>query len=687
MFKIKDAWQIVEEVSTEGTWTDVRDGQVYPYKQFGNQIWMTVNFNYGGKQGDWVSNTTAQSAGHAWKYKNEQDYGNWESIGLYRGAFYKASSIPWVIPEGWHLPTRAEWATLLAWATAQYGDETKAKQALMAKTEYWNKTQTAFSWDDFGLAGFNIVPSGNGGGPDSGYVEWSNSEPSQNKSKFYTWAKNNASETTPSGFEIWYMESSSITKSYGGASQYSGYPIRLIKDSGVYVPQPAISKITTTIDSTGSDNKIATEKATRSAITSAVSSKMSNPMTAAGDLIVGGTSGAPSRLAQGTQGQVLKVGASGLEWANESGGGAVQSVSDTNSVDLSLDGNGDLTADLKIDTSTPGNVQLSVSSNGLKGSFDETVKALSGDNPVVVDYNSSDEYTVSLAVSRKAGNKVEIVDDQGQDSPGIYVPTPELDGVITTAGDLIIGNASGVPEALSAGAEGKVLKITSGVPAWGDDIGFANPMTNFGDIIFGGQVFSGTATPLRLGPGTIGQVLGLEAVSTFGMKPKWVDFPGTCQENFNICLSTKKENLTSNPNKLYAAKFISHETAKRTKLGFYHCTGIQGIVMMGIYDKLGNLIGQTGPCSFATEPDEEMLWYDVETPFTVTAGEEYWFVFWGGTAQGEYNMSLTVLQHDITQNFDPYIVGSISYTSSKTTLPSTIPSLQYETTLCYMAVK
>ena len=69
MFKIKDAWQIVEEVSTEGTWTDVRDGQVYPYKQFGNQIWMTVNFNYGGKQGDWVPHTTTQSEGHAWRYK------------------------------------------------------------------------------------------------------------------------------------------------------------------------------------------------------------------------------------------------------------------------------------------------------------------------------------------------------------------------------------------------------------------------------------------------------------------------------------------------------------------------------------------------------------------------------------------------------------------------------------------
>ena len=48
---------------------------------------------------------------------------------------------------------------------------------------------------------------------------------------------------------------------------------------------------------------------------------MSNPMTAAGDIIIGGTSGAPTRLAKGTQGQVLSVGSNGLEWANASSGG------------------------------------------------------------------------------------------------------------------------------------------------------------------------------------------------------------------------------------------------------------------------------------------------------------------------------------------------------------------------------
>lgn len=52
---------------------------------------------------------------------------------------------------------------------------------------------------------------------------------------------------------------------------------------------------------------------------------MNNPMTTAGDIIQGGASGAPQRLAIGTAGQVLKVnaGATALEYDDESGGSSL----------------------------------------------------------------------------------------------------------------------------------------------------------------------------------------------------------------------------------------------------------------------------------------------------------------------------------------------------------------------------
>lgn len=48
---------------------------------------------------------------------------------------------------------------------------------------------------------------------------------------------------------------------------------------------------------------------------------MSNPMTTAGDIIVGGASGAPGRLAKGTDGKVLTMVSGGVAWADPTGGG------------------------------------------------------------------------------------------------------------------------------------------------------------------------------------------------------------------------------------------------------------------------------------------------------------------------------------------------------------------------------
>lgn len=51
-----------------------------------------------------------------------------------------------------------------------------------------------------------------------------------------------------------------------------------------------------------------------------------NPMTAVGDLIVGGTSGTPTRLALGTSGYVLQSNGTTAVWASASGTGTVTSV-------------------------------------------------------------------------------------------------------------------------------------------------------------------------------------------------------------------------------------------------------------------------------------------------------------------------------------------------------------------------
>lgn len=46
-----------------------------------------------------------------------------------------------------------------------------------------------------------------------------------------------------------------------------------------------------------------------------ITDKMTNPMTTAGDIIYGGASGAPTRLAAGTENYILKMGATNPAWA------------------------------------------------------------------------------------------------------------------------------------------------------------------------------------------------------------------------------------------------------------------------------------------------------------------------------------------------------------------------------------
>ncbi|NMZ77660.1 DUF2793 domain-containing protein [Pseudomonas nitroreducens] len=54
---------------------------------------------------------------------------------------------------------------------------------------------------------------------------------------------------------------------------------------------------------------------------------MTNPMTTQGDIIVGGSAGAPARLAKGTDGQVLTMVSGSQAWATPSGGSAGLTIS------------------------------------------------------------------------------------------------------------------------------------------------------------------------------------------------------------------------------------------------------------------------------------------------------------------------------------------------------------------------
>jgi hypothetical protein len=176
----------------------------------------------------------------------------------------------------------------------------------------------------------------------------------------------------------------------------------------------------------------------------AVTSGMSNPMTTSQDLIVGGASGTPGRLAIGTNGFVLTAVAGAVAWAVATGFANPM----TTAGDLILGGA----------SGAPG--RLGIGSTG-------QILTVSG-------------------------------------GTAVWAANAAMTNPMTTSGDVIYGGASGVPTRLAAGTNGHVLTLTAGVPTWAAvAAGMTNPMTTAGDLILGGA----SGAPGRLGIGSTGQVL------------------------------------------------------------------------------------------------------------------------------------------------------------------------------------
>ncbi len=97
---VKPNWAYLNPNINYGMFTDSRDGQVYKTVKIGTQTWMAENLNYSD------SVRTPSLKKRSWCYENSAD-----SCAKY-GRLYSREVAKSVCPEGWHLPTGAEWQTL-----------------------------------------------------------------------------------------------------------------------------------------------------------------------------------------------------------------------------------------------------------------------------------------------------------------------------------------------------------------------------------------------------------------------------------------------------------------------------------------------------------------------------------------------------------------------------------------------
>ncbi len=137
--------------TNNGTLKDNRDGKTYKWVKIGNQIWMAENLNYTGSDIQHITDKT--------EWENNSNYDGWcyyennEDFGKTYGVLYQWEAAKKACPEGWHLPSYAEWNTLKTYLGTNAGSKLAGNAAL------W--TDGALDQNaDFGSSGFSALPGG-----------------------------------------------------------------------------------------------------------------------------------------------------------------------------------------------------------------------------------------------------------------------------------------------------------------------------------------------------------------------------------------------------------------------------------------------------------------------------------------------------------------------------------------------
>ena len=212
-----------------GTLTDDRDGQTYKTVKIGEQWWMAENLNYAYtdvpfKYSSYTSDSTS------WCYDNDaancakygrlytwaaamDSVGTWSTNGMgcgYVGICNLGNvKVRGVCPEGWHLPSRYEWITLL---TAAGGIETAG--IMLKSTEGWisnGNGSDAYSFSALPAGYRNYGGNYYGGG---GYYS-------------YFWSSTEYDSDLAYGMGLYYINDNAYLYGY---DKVDGFSVRCLKD-------------------------------------------------------------------------------------------------------------------------------------------------------------------------------------------------------------------------------------------------------------------------------------------------------------------------------------------------------------------------------------------------------------------------------------------------------------------------
>ncbi len=159
--KINGSWE--RQVRDESkSFLDSRDGQIYGYVTIGNQVWMTRNLSY-----DTGSSYCLNS-----KAENCELYGRlykWnDAMAGAVSSNSNPSGVQGICPDGWHVPSNAEWNELENFVDNNNGSDDAGK-SLKTTYDYRNNGNGT---DAFGFHGLPSGYSHNGGNSPENYAAY-----------------------------------------------------------------------------------------------------------------------------------------------------------------------------------------------------------------------------------------------------------------------------------------------------------------------------------------------------------------------------------------------------------------------------------------------------------------------------------------------------------------------------------
>ena len=215
------------EFLTCGTMTDSRDNTQYYTIKIGNQEWMAQNLKYAG-QGVSLGTTTSETEPYYYYVNgdesNTDEYGylyNWAAaMNGENPTNENPSSVQGICPNGWHLPSDAEWTQLTDYlgGTGNAGVMLAGQPA--AQGQYWQISDMTMLVN-FGQSGFNALPAGS-------YV---GTNYSSFGSSVSFWSATENTSVYAYGRSINY-ESTSMDRNYN--NKVNGNSVRCVKGSVVY---------------------------------------------------------------------------------------------------------------------------------------------------------------------------------------------------------------------------------------------------------------------------------------------------------------------------------------------------------------------------------------------------------------------------------------------------------------------